>query len=179
MRAQQNGAVMTRMPHRFINAAVAALVFGLSTTLIAQQSPQPSARTGGQAPAAMTLAVTQYASAWAKTTEAEILEALKGCWTPNSTYTDPGTDTTRGPVELARVILGFQKAFPGATLTPTSLLDVHHNFGRFSWQLKRAAPVVVNDVTSPQESDGFDFVEFSADGTKILKIVGFFGPFPR
>jgi hypothetical protein len=167
---------MTRMPHRFIEAAVAVLVFGLSTTLIGQQSPQASAR---QAPAAMTLAVTQYAGAWAKTTEAEILEALKGCWTPDSTYTDPGTDTARGPVELAQVILGFHKALPGATLTLTSLLDVHHNVGRFSWQLKRAAPVVVNGVTSPQESDGFDYVEFSADGTKILKIVGFFGPFPR
>ena len=84
--------------------------------------------------------VMQYASAWAKATEGEIVEAIEGCWTPDSTYTDPITDTTHGPVELARAILGFQKAFPGGTLAPTSLLDVHHTFGRFSWQLRLPAP---------------------------------------
>ena len=124
--------------------------------------------------------VMQYASAWAKATEPEIVEALEGCWTPDSTYTDPITDTTHGPVELARAILGFQKAFPGATLAPTSLLDVHHTSGRFSWQLRlHAAPAELKGVTYGTESDGFDFVEFTADGTRILKIVGFFGPFPR
>jgi len=170
---------MTRLSHRSITAAVGAAVVGLSTTLVAQQNPPPPARASTRPTAAMTLAVTQYAGAWAKTTEAEIVEALKGCWTANSTYTDPGTDTTHGPVELARAILAFHKALPGATITPTSSLDVHHGFGRFSWQLKLAAPVVVNGVPQPQQSDGFDFVEFSPDGTKILKIVGFFGPFPR
>jgi len=170
---------MTRLSPRSIYAAVAALVVGLGIPLVAQQSPQPPARAGAQPSAAMTLAVTQYAGAWNKTTEADILEALKGCWTATSTYTDPGTATTHGPVELARAILAFHKALPGATLTATSSLDAHHGFGRFSWQLKLPAPTVVNGVPQPQQSDGFDFVEFSADGTKILKIVGFFGPFPK
>jgi len=31
----------------------------------------------------------QYADAWGKTTEPEILKALEDCWTPLSTYTDP------------------------------------------------------------------------------------------
>jgi len=123
--------------------------------------------------------VAQYAEAWTRTTESEILSALDGCWTPDSTYTDPMTDTTRGPRELAQVILGFQKAFPGATLVPTSLLDQHHTFGRFSWQMRLPAPVEINGVAYGTETDGFDFVEFTADGTRILKIVGFFGPFPH
>jgi hypothetical protein len=124
-------------------------------------------------------ALAQYAGAWNRTTEAEIVAALKTCWTPTSTYTDPGTNTTHGPVELARAIMSFHKSLPGATLKPTSGLDTHHNVGRFSWRLTMPAPVVVNGVQQPQESDGFDFIEFSADGTKIMKIVGFFGPFPK
>jgi len=114
-----------------------------------------------------------------QTTEAGIVAALKTCWTPTSTYTDPSTNTTHGPVELARAILSFHKSLPGATLKPTSGLDTHHTFGRFSWRLTMPAPVVVNGVQQPQESDGFDFIEFSADGTKIMRIVGFFGPFPK
>lgn len=122
--------------------------------------------------------VMQYAAAWTRTTEPEIMSALDGCWTPLSTYTDPVTDTARGPAELARVILGFQATFPRATLVPTSRLDLHHGFGRFSWRLTLPAPIEINGVGYPAQMDGFDFVEFTADGTRILKIVGFFGPFP-
>ena len=123
--------------------------------------------------------VTRYVDGWSKTTESEILSALESCWTPLSTYTDPITETTRGPVELARVILGFQKNLPGAILSQNSGLEVHHEFGRFSWRLTLPAPVEINGITYPKEMDGFDFVEFTTDGTRILKIVGFFGPFPQ
>jgi len=164
------------MTYRRIYVGVAVLACGVSTTLLAQQ-PAGGARGGAQAQvaAARQTALGQYAGAWNKTTEADILAALKNCWTPESTYTDPQTDTARGPAALAQVILGFHKALPGATIVPTSGLDVHHNYGRFSWRLTRPA---ANGAPS-QDSDGFDFVEFSADGTKVLTIVGFFGPFPK
>ena len=123
--------------------------------------------------------VRQYASAWAKTTEHEIETALASCWTPSSTYTDPITETTRGPSELAAAVLRFQALFPGASLAPTSTLDTHHGFGRFAWLLKTNAEVELNGVCYSTETEGFDYVEFSPDGTKILKVVGFFGPFPR
>jgi hypothetical protein len=156
-------------------ALVIAMAFG--TALTAQQargaSPAEAQRSVREA------ALAQYAGAWNKTTEADILAALKTCWTPTSTYTDPSTNTTHGPAELARAILSFHQSLPGATLKPTSGLDTHHTFGRFSWRLTMPAPVVVGGVQQPQESDGFDFIEFSADGTKIMKIVGFFGPFPK
>ena len=156
-----------------VTAAV-GLVFAAAVPLVAQQ-PAGAAPANAQVAAARQTALTQYAGAWNKTTEAEILAALKNCWTPESTYTDPQTDTARGPAALTQVILGFHKALPGATIVPTSGLDVHHNYGRFSWRLKRPAA----NGAPAQESDGFDFVEFSADGTKVLKIVGFFGPFPK
>jgi hypothetical protein len=123
--------------------------------------------------------VMQYVDAWSRTTEPEILSALAGCWTPQTTYTDPITDATRGPAELAQVILRFHAAFPGGTLVATSLLDTHHTFGRFSWQLRLPAPVEINGVSYGTETDGFDFVEFTPDGTRISRVVGFFGPFPR
>lgn len=123
--------------------------------------------------------VVHYAGAWAKTTEADILSALSGCWTPDSTYTDPLTDTVRGPAALAQVILGLHATLPGAVLSLTSGLDVHHGFGRFSWRLTLPGPAEIDGVAYPAVTDGFDFVEFTADGTRILKIVGFFGPFPQ
>lgn len=164
---------MTRWYRRYCNATVGIVILGLSTALMAQQNSQPpAAGRGGQTAGPRESTVAKYVTAWAKTTEPEILDALKDCWTPDSTYTDPGTDPARGPAALARVILGFHKSLPGATLTQTSRLDVHHNVGRFSWHLSSPAP-------NAQESDGFDFVEFNADGTRITRIVGFFGPFPR
>jgi hypothetical protein len=59
---------------------------------------------------------------------------------------------------------------------PASQLDVHHAVGRFAWLLKSPAPLVVDGTAYGLEMDGFDYVEFSEDGSSILKIVGFFGP---
>ena len=151
----------------FVTTAVIVVLSALGTALSAQQ-----AGGGAPAPGPKDIAVTKYAGAWNKTTEAEILDALKDVWTADSTYTDPQTNTARGPAALAQVILGFHKALPGATLKATSRLDTHHNVGRFSWHLSAPPPAA-------QESDGFDFVEFTPDGTKVLRIVGFFGPFPK
>lgn len=120
--------------------------------------------------------VGQYAAAWSKTRAEEIQAALVGCWTERSTYTDPITDTVTGPSGLATAILAFRQAFPGAVLAPTSRVDAHHCFGRFSWCLRLAHPVEFNGVVYGEETEGLDHVEFSEDGSKILKIVGFFGP---
>jgi len=120
--------------------------------------------------------VRQYAAAWSKTTRRDILSALENCWTSSSTYTDPITDTTAGPEGLASAILQFHDRFLGGTLAPASALDVHHCFGRFCWRLTTPSPTEVNGVVYGEETEGFDFVEFSPDGKKILKVVGFFGP---
>lgn len=115
-------------------------------------------------------------SAWAQTSERDIREALALCWTPSSTYTDPITPTTTGPEELAAVILRFRASSPGASIVRASQLDVHHAVGRFAWLLKSPATLEVNGTATGPDTDGFDYVEFSQDGSRILKIVGFFGP---
>jgi hypothetical protein len=123
--------------------------------------------------------IRQYADAWSKTSAEAIQSVLAGCWTERSTYTDPITDTVTGPAGLATAVLHFQRLFPGGVLGPTSGLDAHHGFGRFSWCLRLPHPVGLNGVVYGMETEGFDYVEFSEDGSKILKIVGFFGPFVR
>ena len=120
--------------------------------------------------------VQKYSSAWAQANDRDIREALAACWTPASTYSDPITQTVTGPEQLAAVILDFRANFPGAFIVPASQLDVHHSVGRFSWLLKSPAPLEVDGTAYGMEMDGFDYVEFSEDGSRILKIVGFFGP---
>lgn len=120
--------------------------------------------------------VQNYSSAWAQANERDIREALALCWTPTSTYSDPITPTATGPEELAAVILDFRARYPGAFIVPASQLDVHHAVGRFAWLLKSPVPLEVDGTAYGLEMDGFDYVEFSEDGSRILKITGFFGP---
>jgi len=120
--------------------------------------------------------VQDYCSAWAQNNERDIREALASCWTPASTYTDPVTPTVTGPEELAAVILGLHTNFPGALLVQTSQLDGHHAVGRFAWQLKSPTRIDPDGTARALDVDGLDYVEFSEDGSRILRIVGFFGP---
>jgi hypothetical protein len=49
----------------------------------------------------------------------------------------------------------------------TSALDVHHGVVRFAWKAL--------DATGAELVHGIDLALVSADGTKIERIVGFFG----
>jgi hypothetical protein len=119
-------------------------------------------------------AVKQYAHAWTMRTEADIREALTGCWAENATYTDPTTDPVVGVDGLARHVLGFVEQFPDATMAPTSELDAHHTSGRFTWLLSSPTPFVVDGVHLGNAIPGQDFVDFTEDG-RIQRVVGFFG----
>jgi hypothetical protein len=120
--------------------------------------------------------VQTYSSAWSQATEHGIREALALCWTPASTYTDPMTPTVTGPDELAAAILNLHASSPGALLVQTSQLDMHHAVGRFAWQLKSPTRIDSDGTARALDLEGLDYVEFSEDGSRILKIVGFFGP---
>ncbi|MDQ0041361.1 hypothetical protein [Variovorax boronicumulans] len=86
------------------------------------------------------------------------------------------TPTVTGPDELAAVILNLHASSPGALLVQTSQLDVHHAAGRFAWQLKSPTRIDSDGTARALDVEGLDYVEFSEDGSRILKIVGFFGP---
>jgi hypothetical protein len=60
---------------------------------------------------------------------------------------------------------------PGAQVQRTSAVDVHHGVARFAWHV--ALP---DGSTLPE---GLDIALLSADGTRIERIFGFFGPLRR
>jgi hypothetical protein len=111
--------------------------------------------------------IDRYCLAWTSADTAERELHLKAVWDHGATYTDPRTNVT-GLEGLLAHIAGVQAQRPGARVLRTSRVDVHHKLARFHWH------VALPDGTTLPE--GIDFAELSDDGTRIKRIVGFFGP---
>lgn len=111
--------------------------------------------------------VDQYCEGWSHPL-AQAREALiRGCLTDDAAYTDPHADHL-GISELLDHIARIQQSRPGSRIVRTSAVDSHHGLARFHWH------VVLPDGTTLPE--GIDVIELSADGTRIRRITGFFGP---
>ncbi|MFF4099128.1 hypothetical protein [Streptomyces sp. NPDC001903] len=119
-------------------------------------------------------AIADYAAAWSADGAEAIAAALARCWTEESTYIDPVTDTVVGIKGMVELILGTAERFPGYALRATGGLDTHHGVGAFSWLMTAPEPMVVAGVDYGRELPGRDFVEFTPDD-RIARIVGFFG----
>lgn len=114
--------------------------------------------------------VDEYCAAWSAPDPARRAELLSRVWSEGATYTDPrvhAPSADRLLDHIATVLAGR----PGAKVVRTSRVDMHHGLGRFSWRVVQA------DGTALPE--GLDIVEFTEDGTRIRRIVGFFGPLKR
>jgi len=94
------------------------------------------------------------------------LGLLDQAWDEDGTYTDPLAEVTGRSALHAHIGASFSD-FPGMVITRTSAVDVHHDKGRFTWQLE------LPDGSVPV--GGTDFVEVTPQG-QIRSIVGFFGP---
>lgn len=114
-----------------------------------------------------TAIIDKYCEAWSDPNEARRAELLGDVWAPQGTYTDP-TGHAEGTTGLLAHITGVMANFPGARILRTSALDEHHGVARFAWRLEQPAGEGL--------PEGLDIVFFSADGTKIERIIGFFGP---
>lgn len=112
--------------------------------------------------------IAAYAKAWNEPDVAARRALLEKAWAPNGVYTDP-TAHVEGRDALVQHISGFLSAMPGATIVPTSGVDLHHRHLRFSWRLVKADGSVA--------TEGMDFGVLDPDG-RLERIVGFFGPFP-
>ncbi|MCY1743426.1 nuclear transport factor 2 family protein [Ensifer sp. SL37] len=88
-------------------------------------------------------------------------------WADGATYTDP-TVHAAGAEELLAHIAGIQAGHPGARITRTSDVDVHHGIARFAWRF------VMPDGSSFPE--GLDIAFLDPNATRITRIIGFFGP---
>ena len=111
--------------------------------------------------------IDTYCSAWCEPDPEKRTSILDEVWAENATYTDPRADTV-GVAQLVAHIGRILAGRPGAKVVRTSAIDAHHGFVRFAWRVVQADGTLL--------PEGIDFAEVSADGKKIRRIVGFFGP---
>jgi len=111
--------------------------------------------------------IDRYCLAWNAPTEAERARLLDAVWSPEATYTDPSVHA-RGAAELLTHISTVVARRPGAKVVRTSAVEQHHGIARFAWR--------VIEANGNQLPEGIDIAFISADGSRIERIIGFFGP---
>ncbi len=110
--------------------------------------------------------IDRYCSAWNEIEKDVRRNILKEIWQENGKYIDPRADLN-GVEELLNHIEIIKSSRPGTQITRTSKIDLHHGIGRFNWNLKKDDGTIL--------LEGLDIVHFDKQGSKIQKIIGFFG----
>jgi len=111
--------------------------------------------------------IDTYCQVWCEPNEERRAELLQEVWADSATYTDP-TVHTQGATELLAHISKVLARRPGSRVIRTSKVDIHHGIARFAW---RAVEANGNELP-----EGIDIAFISFEGTRIERIVGFFGP---
>ncbi len=114
--------------------------------------------------------IDRYCGVWNEADASLRESSLTSIWASEATYTDPSVHAV-GARELSAHIETVRARRPGASVLRTSAVDLHHGVARFAWH------VVLADGTELPE--GIDIALLSADGSRIERIIGFFGPIPR
>jgi hypothetical protein len=111
--------------------------------------------------------IDAYCAVWSEPDGAARASKLDAVWSRGARYTDP-TVEAQGADALLAHIAGVQERRPGAKVERTSAVDLHHGLARFAWHALAADGSVLRD--------GIDVAFISADGRRIDRIIGFFGP---
>ena len=114
--------------------------------------------------------IDRYCAVWNEPDPGRRASLLAAVWGAGATYTDPSVHAESAEALLAH-IAKLRARRPGARVVRTSAVDLHHGLARFAWRVEQA------DGTALPE--GLDLAELTADGTRLARIVGFFGPLPR
>jgi hypothetical protein len=117
-----------------------------------------------------TALIDRYCAVWNEPDAVQRHALLAAVWGDGASYTDPSVFAGAGAALLAH-IAAVRVQRPGAQVQRTSAVDVHHGVARFAWHV--ALP---DGSTLPE---GLDIALLSTDGTRIDRIVGFFGPLRR
>lgn len=117
--------------------------------------------------AAVTNLIDRYCAVWSTPDPDERRRLLAQVWAPGATYTDPTVHAATAEALLTHIDSVLARR-PGARVVRTSAVDVHHGIARFAWHVVQADGTAL--------PDGLDIAELSSDGTRIERIVGFFGP---
>lgn len=118
----------------------------------------------------LTSLIDIYCETWNAPTEAERARLLNSVWSSAASYTDP-TVHAQGAEELLAHIAQVLAKRPGSRVIRTSDVDEHHGVARFAW---RAIEADGNELP-----EGIDIAFISNDGSKIERVIGFFGPVKR
>lgn len=111
--------------------------------------------------------IDRYAEGWSHPSAAERGRLLRATLSDDVTYCDPQADC-HSLAELEQHISAVHAAMPGVVVWRTSAVDVHHQrHARFGWR------ATLPDGSGLPES--LDAVELTEDGSRIRRIVGFFG----
>ncbi len=111
--------------------------------------------------------IDRYCEAWTEPDPARRAALLESVCAEGATYTDPSVRAV-GSGGLLAHIAETQARRRGAEVLRTSAVDAHHGVARFAWRVVQA------DGTALPE--GLDVALLSADGAKIERVIGFFGP---
>jgi hypothetical protein len=114
--------------------------------------------------------IDRYCAAWSDPDAARRRALLATVFAPGATYTDPRVHADSLEALAAHIDRVLAQR-PGARVLRTSAVDLHHGMARFAWHVLQA------DGTALPE--GLDIAWLSADGTRLERIVGFFGPLRR
>lgn len=114
--------------------------------------------------------IDRYCRVWNEADPSIRAELLASCWATDATYTDPSVRAASAQ-ELLNHIAAVRARRPGASIVRTSAVDTHHSVARFAWHVVQA------DGTALPE--GIDIAFVSSDGSRIERIIGFFGPIAR
>jgi hypothetical protein len=114
----------------------------------------------------LTELMDRYCAVWNEPDPNRRAELLAQVWAQDATYTDPSVHAATSEELLAHVE-NVRARWPGSRVVRTSAIDFHHGLARFSWHLVQADGAAL--------PDGLDVVELSSDGTRIRRVVGFFG----
>jgi len=116
--------------------------------------------------AALTAVIDRYCEAWSDPDPDRRRALLAQVWEPEASYTDPSVSAAGAEALLAHMT-NVHGRRDGMQVLRTSALDLHHGMARFAWQVLRPDGTVL--------LDGIDIAFFSEDGSRILRIIGFFG----
>jgi hypothetical protein len=111
--------------------------------------------------------IDRYCAVWCEPEEDRRRIFLEQVWAEDASYTDPTVHAV-GADELLTHISGVRQRRPGSRVVRTSAVDIHHDLARFGWR------AIDSGGTTLRE--GIDVAFFSADGSRIARIIGFFGP---
>ena len=94
---------------------------------------------------------------------------LEAAWTPDGALVDPPLDPATGHDQLDDLFATVQAHYPDHRFRRTTAVDVHHEVGRYGWELVGPDDAVV--------FGGVDVVDFAPDG-RLARVVGFVGDLP-